>query len=50
MQGIDLLVAMGRTPNTEGIGLELAGVELTDRGYIKINERLETTAEGVWSR
>ena len=49
MQGSDLLVAMGRTPNTEGIGLELAGVELTDRGYIKVNERLETTAEGVWA-
>ena len=48
-QGSDLLVAMGRTPNTEGIGLELAGVELTDRGYIKVNERLETTAEGVWA-
>jgi len=44
-----LLVATGRTPNTENLGLELAGVELTERGYIKVNERLETTAPGVWA-
>jgi pyruvate/2-oxoglutarate dehydrogenase complex dihydrolipoamide dehydrogenase (E3) component len=44
-----LLVATGRNPNTEGLGLELAGVELTDRGYIKVNERLQTTAPGVWA-
>lgn len=49
LEGTDLLVAAGRTPNTEGIGLELAGVELTDRGYIKVNERLETTAAGVFA-
>ena len=44
-----MLVAAGRTPNTEGLGLELAGVELTDRGYIKVNDRLQTTAPGVWA-
>jgi MIP family channel proteins len=44
-----VLVALGRTPNTEGLGLELANVELTDRGYIKVNERLQTTAPGVWA-
>jgi pyruvate/2-oxoglutarate dehydrogenase complex dihydrolipoamide dehydrogenase (E3) component len=49
LQGSHLLVAAGRTPNTEGIGLDLAGVELTDRGYIKVNERLATTAAGVWA-
>jgi pyruvate/2-oxoglutarate dehydrogenase complex dihydrolipoamide dehydrogenase (E3) component len=49
LQGSHLLVAIGRTPNTEGLGLELAGVELTDRGYIKVNERLQTTAPGVWA-
>ena len=38
LEGTDLLVAVGRTPNTQGIGLELAGVELTDAGYIKVNE------------
>jgi pyruvate/2-oxoglutarate dehydrogenase complex dihydrolipoamide dehydrogenase (E3) component len=49
LEGSHLLVAAGRAPNTNGIGLELAGVELTDRGYIKVNERLETTAPGVWA-
>ncbi|PYV78025.1 MAG: mercuric reductase [Acidobacteria bacterium] len=49
LTGSHLLVATGRTPNTEGIGLELAGVELTDRGYIKVNERMQTTAPGVWA-
>src|ERR1700746_919792 len=42
--GSHLLVAAGRSPNTDGIGLELAGVELTNRGHIRVNERLETTA------
>jgi len=49
LEGSHLLVAAGRAPNTDGIGLELAGVELTDSGYIKVNERLETTAPGVWA-
>jgi pyruvate/2-oxoglutarate dehydrogenase complex dihydrolipoamide dehydrogenase (E3) component len=49
VEGTDLLVAAGRTPNTEGVGLELAGVEVTERGYIKVNERLETTAPDVWA-
>jgi pyruvate/2-oxoglutarate dehydrogenase complex dihydrolipoamide dehydrogenase (E3) component len=49
LNGTHLLVAAGRSPNTDGIGLELAGVELTDRGYIRVNERLETTAPGVWA-
>src|SRR5215813_2254201 len=49
LEGSHLLVATGRAPNTANIGLEFAGVELTDRGYIKVNERLETTARGVWA-
>jgi pyruvate/2-oxoglutarate dehydrogenase complex dihydrolipoamide dehydrogenase (E3) component len=49
LDGSHVLVAAGRTPNTEGIGLELGGVEVTDRGYIKVNERLQTTAPGVWA-
>src|SRR3984885_12672506 len=49
IEGTDLLVATGRTPNTQGIGLETAGIELDARGYIKINERLETTAAGIWA-
>jgi pyruvate/2-oxoglutarate dehydrogenase complex dihydrolipoamide dehydrogenase (E3) component len=49
LKGTHLLVASGRRPNTENLGLEFAGIELTDRGYIKVNERLETTAPGVWA-
>ncbi|HUA37433.1 MAG TPA: FAD-dependent oxidoreductase [Candidatus Sulfopaludibacter sp.] len=49
LEGTHLLVATGRTPNTDGIGLDLAGVETTERGYVKVNERLETTAPGVWA-
>jgi pyruvate/2-oxoglutarate dehydrogenase complex dihydrolipoamide dehydrogenase (E3) component len=49
LQGSHLLVATGRRPNTEGIRLESAGVEVTERGYIKVNERLQTTAPGVWA-
>lgn len=47
--GTHILVATGRTPNTEGLNLESAGVELTDRGYIKVNERLQTTGLGIWA-
>ncbi|HXW70435.1 MAG TPA: mercuric reductase [Methylocella sp.] len=49
IEGSDILVATGRTPNTAGIGLDAAGVELDARGYIKVNERLETTAPDVWA-
>jgi len=49
IHGSHLLVATGRAPNTAGIGLELAGVETTATGYIKVNERLQTTAPGVWA-
>ena len=49
LEGSHLLVATGRIPNTQGIGLELAGVEVTERGFVKVNERLETTAPGVWA-
>jgi pyruvate/2-oxoglutarate dehydrogenase complex dihydrolipoamide dehydrogenase (E3) component len=49
LDGSHLLVAAGRIPNTEGLGLDLGGVQVTDRGYIKVDERLETTAPGVWA-
>jgi len=49
LRASDLLVAIGRIPNTDGIGLELAGVELDARGYVKVNEELQTTASGVWA-
>jgi pyruvate/2-oxoglutarate dehydrogenase complex dihydrolipoamide dehydrogenase (E3) component len=47
--GSDILVATGRVPNTAGIGLEAAGIELDGQGYISVNERLETTAPSVWA-
>src|SRR5207237_10648796 len=47
--GSDILAATGRTPNTAAIGLDVAGVELDARGYVKVNDRLETTAAGVWA-
>jgi pyruvate/2-oxoglutarate dehydrogenase complex dihydrolipoamide dehydrogenase (E3) component len=49
IEGSDILAAVGRSPNTAGIGLEVAGVELDSRGYIKVNERLETSAPEVWA-
>jgi len=49
IEGSDLLVAAGRIPNTAGIGLEKAGIELDERGYIRVNERLQTVAPGVWA-
>jgi len=47
--GSDILVATGRTPNTAGIGLEVAGVELDQRGYVRVSDRLETTAPNIWA-
>ena len=44
-----VLVAAGRAPNVEDIGLKEQGVQLTDRGFIRINERMETTAKGVYA-
>ncbi len=44
-----VLVAAGRAPNVEGLGLEAVGVALTDRGFIRINERMETSARGIYA-
>ena len=43
------LVAGGRTPNTDGIGNRKTGVEIDERGHVKVNDRLETTAKGIWA-
>jgi pyruvate/2-oxoglutarate dehydrogenase complex dihydrolipoamide dehydrogenase (E3) component/pimeloyl-ACP methyl ester carboxylesterase len=45
----DVLVAAGRTVNTVGVGLDLAGVELAAGGFVRVNDRLETTAPDVWA-
>ena len=49
IEGSDILVAAGRVPNTAGIGLAETGVELDAHGYVRVNERLETTAPNVWA-
>jgi pyruvate/2-oxoglutarate dehydrogenase complex dihydrolipoamide dehydrogenase (E3) component len=49
IEGSDLLVAVGRTPNTRGIGLEQAGIALDRGGYVKVDERLRATAPDVWA-
>src|SRR5262249_32950474 len=47
--GTDLLVATGRTPNTDALDLEKTGVQVDEHGYIRVNERLLTTCENVWA-
>jgi pyruvate/2-oxoglutarate dehydrogenase complex dihydrolipoamide dehydrogenase (E3) component len=49
VEGTDILVALGRTPNTTGIGLEKAGIEVTEKGHIRVNDRLEATTPNVWA-
>jgi pyruvate/2-oxoglutarate dehydrogenase complex dihydrolipoamide dehydrogenase (E3) component len=49
VEGSDLLAALGRVPNTEELNLPAAGVETDNRGFVKVNDRLETTADGVWA-
>ncbi|WP_235610617.1 FAD-dependent oxidoreductase [Bordetella sp. H567] len=49
VEGSDLLVAAGRVPNTSGIGLEAAGVEVDERGYIRVDAHLATTAPAIWA-
>jgi pyruvate/2-oxoglutarate dehydrogenase complex dihydrolipoamide dehydrogenase (E3) component len=49
LEGTHILIASGRTPNTQDIGLESTGVELTEHGFIKVNERLETTAPHIFA-
>jgi len=49
VSGSHLLVAAGRAPNTNDLDLGAAGVEADQRGYIRVNERLETSARGVFA-
>ena len=49
IEASDILVAAGRTPNTDSLGASRAGMELVSRGYIGVNDRLETTAPGIWA-
>ncbi len=49
LEGYDILAAAGRIPNTQGLGLENTGVDLNENGYIRVNERLQTTAPDIWA-
>ena len=49
LEGSDILVAAGRIPNTTDLGLDKAGVELGAHGFVRVNERLETSAADVWA-
>jgi pyruvate/2-oxoglutarate dehydrogenase complex dihydrolipoamide dehydrogenase (E3) component len=49
LEASDILVATGRTPNTDRLNLDRAGVEVESRGYIRVNEHLQTTAPDVWA-
>jgi pyruvate/2-oxoglutarate dehydrogenase complex dihydrolipoamide dehydrogenase (E3) component len=49
LDGSDILVAAGRTPNTDRLDVAKGGVELDSRGYIRVNEKLQTSAADVWA-
>ena len=49
LQGSHILVATGRTPNTQNMGLDVVGIKTTPTGHFQVNDRLETTATGVWA-
>src|SRR5215472_15660986 len=47
--GSHVLLAVGRRPNTDDLGLERAGVEVDERGYIKVDDQLRTSVPGIWA-
>jgi pyruvate/2-oxoglutarate dehydrogenase complex dihydrolipoamide dehydrogenase (E3) component len=49
VRGSDVLLAVGRLPNTDDLGLEKAGVEMDKRGYITVDDQLRTSAPGIWA-
>jgi pyruvate/2-oxoglutarate dehydrogenase complex dihydrolipoamide dehydrogenase (E3) component len=49
VSGSHLLIATGRRPNTDDLGLERAGVEIDQRGFVRVNRRLETNVPGIWA-
>ena len=49
IEGSHVLLAVGRRPNTEALGLDAAGIEVDERGYIAVDEQLRTSADGVWA-
>ena len=49
LEGSHLLAAAGRTPNTDRLNLDAAGIKTDERGFVMVNERLETSVEGIWA-
>lgn len=49
VRGTHLLLAVGRRPNTHDLGLDKAGVEIDDKGFIKVDDQLRTSVEGIWA-
>ncbi len=49
VKGSHLLLAVGRIPNTDDLGLDAAGIDTDSRGLITVNDKLETSAQGVWA-
>jgi pyruvate/2-oxoglutarate dehydrogenase complex dihydrolipoamide dehydrogenase (E3) component len=49
VRGSHLLVATGRRPNTDDLGLEQAGVQTSKQGFVQVNARLETNVPGIWA-
>ena len=47
--GSHVLIAVGRRPNTDDLGLDAAGIETDERGYIRVNDKLETSVPGIWA-
>ncbi|GAD57940.1 LOW QUALITY PROTEIN: PF00070 family, FAD-dependent NAD(P)-disulphide oxidoreductase [Brevundimonas abyssalis TAR-001] len=47
--GSHVLLAVGRRPNTDDLGLEVAGIEMDARGYIRVDDQLRTSVDGVWA-
>jgi pyruvate/2-oxoglutarate dehydrogenase complex dihydrolipoamide dehydrogenase (E3) component len=49
ISGTHLLVATGRRPNTDDLGLDVAGIETDAHGYVVVDDQLRTTVDGVWA-
>ena len=47
--GSHVLLAVGRRPNTDDLGLDRAGVEVDNRGYIQVDDELQTNVPGIWA-
>lgn len=49
VEGSHVLVAVGRRPNTDDLGLERAGIKTNDAGYIEVDDQLRTSVQGIWA-